>query len=248
MKKRDRVGEIHKTTKYFFKKPLTSGAFCDIIVVEGKGGIAMDKIFYGENVFFNSGNMGDPNESKKFLESLAKTERLLKNQEQIIEDAQELKRLLTLNYRTKIISCKTIYDISRPMIKKAQEELDEKDGRKKKDNLRWLEKQIRDDFVPTWSGIKITEFATYGVRLVSDIVYFTNLDNRGEYFLYIPNKANMTASDLYWDDFYGKFCFGRKVNDVHMSVFESAYTINEVRDGVVNYQRGHALEEYVSNK
>lgn len=75
-----------------------------------------------------------------------------------------------------------------------------------------------------------------------------NLDNRGEYFLYIPNKANMTASDLCWDDFYGKFCFGRRVNDVHMNVFESAYTINEVRDGVVNYQRGHALEEYVSNK
>lgn len=248
MKKRERVGEIHKTTKYFFKKPLTTGAFCDIIVVEGKGGIVMDKIFYGENVFFNSGNMGDPNESKKFLESLTKTERLLKNQEQIIEDAQELKRLLTLNYRTKIISYKTIYDISRPMIKKAQEELDEKDGRKKKDNLHWLEKQIRDDFVPTWSGIKITEFATYGVGSVSDIVYFTNLNNGGKYFLYIPNKSNMTASDLYWDDFYGKFCFGRKVNDVHMSVFESAYTINEVRDGVVNYQRGHALEEYVSNK
>ena len=70
----------------------------------------MDKIFYGENVFFDNGNMGDPNESKKFLEGLAKTERLLKNQEQIIEDAQELKRLLTLNYRTKIISYKTIYD------------------------------------------------------------------------------------------------------------------------------------------
>lgn len=208
----------------------------------------MDEIFYGENVFFDSGNMGDQNESKKFLEGLAKTERLLKNQEQIIEDAQELKRLLILNYRTKIISYKTIYDISRPMIKKAQEELAEKDGRKKKDNLHWLEKQIRDDFVPTWSGIKITKFATYGVRSVSDIVYFTNLDNGGEYFLYIPNKANMTASDLYWDDFYGKFCFGRRVNDVHMNVFESAYTINEVRDGVVNYQRGHALEEYVSNK
>ena len=47
----------------------------------------MDKIFYGENVFFDNGNMGDPNESKKFLEDLAKTERLLKNQEQIIEDA-----------------------------------------------------------------------------------------------------------------------------------------------------------------
>lgn len=92
----------------------------------------MDKIFYGENVFFDNGNMGDPNESKKFLEGLAKTERLLKNQEQIIEDAEELKRLLTLNYRTKIISYKTIYDISRPMIKKAQEELAEKDGRKKK--------------------------------------------------------------------------------------------------------------------
>lgn len=208
----------------------------------------MDKKFYGENVFFDNGNMGDPNESKKFLEGLAKTERLLKNQEQIIEDAHELKRLLTLNYRTKIISYKTIYDFSKPMIKKAQEELNEKDGRKKKDNLHWLEKQIRDDFVPTWSGIKITEFATYGVRAISDIVYFTNLDNRGEYFLYIPNRANMIASDLYWDDFYGKFCFGRKVNDIHMSVFESAYTINEVRDGVVNYQRGHALEEYVSNK
>lgn len=208
----------------------------------------MDKIFYGENVFFDNGNMGDQNESKKFLEGLAKTERLLKNQEQIIEDAQELKRLLTLNYRTKIISYKTIYDISRPMIKKAQEELNEKDGRKKKDNLHWLEKQIRDDFVPTWSGIKITKFATYGIRSVSDIVYFMNLDNGGEYFLYIPNKANMTASDLCWDDFYGKFCFGRRVNDVHMNVFESAYTINEVRDGVVNYQRGHALEEYVSNK
>lgn len=208
----------------------------------------MDKIFYGENVFFDNGNMGDSNESKKFLECLAKTERLLKNQEQIIEDAQELKRLLTLNCRTKIISYKTIYDISRPMIKKAQEEFDEKDGRKKKDYLRWLEKQIRDDFVPMWSGIKITGFATYGIGAISDIVYFTNLDNGGEYFLYIPNKANMTAIDLRWDDFYGKFCFGRKVNDIHMSVFESAYTINEVRDGVVNYQRGHALEEYVSNK
>lgn len=208
----------------------------------------MDKNFYGENVFFDNGNMGDPNESKEFLEGLAKTERLLKNQEQIIEDAQELKRLLTLNYRTKIISYKTIYDISRPMIKKAQEEFDEKDGRKKKDYLRWLEKQIRDDFVPTWSGIKITGFATYGIGAISDIVYFTNLDNGGEYFLYIPNKANMTVIDLRWDDFYGKFCFGRKVNDIHMSVFESAYTINEVRDGVVNYQRGHALEEYVSNK
>lgn len=208
----------------------------------------MDKIFYGENMFFDNGNMGDPNESKKFLEDLAKTERLLKNQEQIIEDANELKRLLTLNYRTKIISYKTIYDISRPMIKKAQEELAEKDGRKKKDNLHWLEKQIRDDFVPTWSGIKITEFATYGVGSVSDIVYFTNLDNGEKYFLYIPNKENIIASDLYWDDFYGKFCFGRKVNDVHMSVFESGYTINEVRDGVFNYQQDHALEEYVSNK
>lgn len=208
----------------------------------------MDKIFYGENVFFDSGNMGDPDESKKFFEGLAKTERLLKNQEQIIEDAQELKRLLTLNYRTKIISYKTIYDFSRPMIKKAQEELAEKDGRKKKDNLHWLEKQIRDDFVPTWSGIKITEFATYGVGSVSDIVYFTNLDNGGKYFLYIPNKSNMTASDLYWDDLYGKFCFGRKVNDVHMSMFESGYTINEVRDGVFNYQQDHVLEEYVSNK
>ena len=208
----------------------------------------MDKNFYGENVFFDSGNMGDPNESKKFLEGLAKTERLLKNQEQIIEDAQELKRLLTLNYRTKIISYKTIYDISRPMIKKAQEELTEKDGRKKKDNLRWLEKQIRDDFVPTWSGIKITEFATYGVGSVSDIVYFTNLDNRGEYVLYIPNKANMTASDLYWDDLYGKCCFGRRTNSVRMNVFEFGYTINEVRDGVFNYQQDHALEEYGSNK
>ena len=248
MKKRERVGEIHKTTKYFFKKPLTTGAFCGIIVVEGRGGIVMDKIFYGENVFFDNGNMGDPNESKKFLEGLAKTERLLKNQEQIIEDAQELKRLLTLNYRTKIISYKTIYDISRPMIKKAQEELAEKDSRKKKDNLRWFEKQIRDDFVPTWSGIKITEFATYGVGSVSDIVYFTNLDNRGKYFLYIPNKANMTASDLYWDDFYGKFCFGRRINSVHMSVFKFGHTINEVRDGVFDYQQDHALEEYVSNK
>lgn len=208
----------------------------------------MDKIFYGENVFFDNGNIGDPNESKKFLEDLAKTGKLLKNQEQIIEDANELKRLLTLNYRTKIISYKTIYDISRPMIKKAQEELAEKDGRKKKDNLHWLEKQIRDDFVPTWSGIKITEFATYGVGSVSDIVYFTNLDNGEKYFLYIPNKENIIASDLYWDDFYGKFCFGRKVNDVHMSVFKSGYTINEVRDGVFNYQQDHALEEYVSNK
>jgi hypothetical protein len=227
---------------------LTSGAFCGIIVIEGKVGIIMDKNFYGENVFFDHGNMGDPNESKKFLEGLAKNERLLKNQEQIIEDAQELKRLLTLNYRTKIISYKTIYDISRPMIKKAQEELNEKDGRKKKDNLHWLEKQIRDDFVPTWSGIKITEFATYGVGSVSDIVYFTNLDNGGEYFLYIPNKANMTASDLYWDDLYGKFCFGKRTNSVHMNVFEFGYTINEVRDGVFNYQQDHVLEEYVSNK
>ena len=63
----------------------------------------MGKVFYGENVFFDNGNMGDSDESKKFLEGLSKTERLLKNQEQIIEDAEELKRLLTLNYRTKII-------------------------------------------------------------------------------------------------------------------------------------------------
>lgn len=248
MRRPGRAGEIRKTIKLFFKKPLTNRGFYGIIVVEVKGGIVMDKVFYGENVFFDNGNMGDPNESKEFLESLAKTERLLKNQEQIIEDAQELKRLLTLNYRTKIISYKTIYDISRPMIKKAQEELAEKDGRKKKDNLHWLEKQIRDDFVPTWSGIKITEFATYGIGAISDIVYFTNLDNGGEYFLYVPNKANMTSSDLYWDDFYGKFCFGRRVNGVHMSVFESAYTINDVRDGVFNYQQDHALEEYGSNK
>ena len=138
MRSPGRAGEIRKTIKLFFKKPLTSGAFCGIIVVEVKGGAVMNEIFYGENVFFDNGNMGDSNESKKFLEGLAKTKRLLKNQEQIIEDAQELKRLLTLNYRTKIISYKTIYDISRPMIKKAQEELNEKDGRKKKDNLHWL--------------------------------------------------------------------------------------------------------------
>jgi hypothetical protein len=135
MRRLGRAGEIRKIIKLFFKKPLTSGAFCGIIVIEGKVGIVMDKNFYGENVFFDNGNMGGPNESKEFLEGLAKTERLLKNQEQIIEDAQELKRLLTLNYRTKIISYKTIYDISRPMIKKAQEELTEKDGRKKKKTI-----------------------------------------------------------------------------------------------------------------
>lgn len=92
----------------------------------------MDKVFYGENVFFDNGNMGDPNESKKFLEGLAKTERLLKNQEQIIEDAHELKRLLTLNYRTKIISYKTIYDISIPMIKKHRKNLMKKTVVRKK--------------------------------------------------------------------------------------------------------------------
>lgn len=207
----------------------------------------MDSTYYGEEMFFDNGNMGSDNADKRFLESFAKTERLLKNQEQIIEDAQELRRLLVMNQRTKIISYKTIYDLSGPIIKKAQEELSEKDGRKKKDNLHWLEKQIHDDFVPTWSGIKITEFATYGVGSVSNIVYFTNLDNGGEYFLYIPNKANMNMSDRYWDDYYGRFCFGRK-SGVHMNLFTWAYTINEVKVGVFNYQQEHKLEEYGSNK
>ena len=58
----------------------------------------------------------------------------------------------------------------------------------------------------------------------------------------------MSASDLYWDDLYGKFCFGRRVNGVHMNVFEFGYTLNEVRDGVFNYQQDHVLEEYGSNK
>lgn len=207
----------------------------------------MGTTYYGEDVFFDNGNMDESNDDKKFLVSLAKTEQLLKNQEQIIEDAQEIKRLLVMNQRTKIISYKTIYDLSGPIIKKAREEFAEKDGRKKKDNLRWLEKQIRDDFVPTWSGIKITGFAAYGVNAVSDIVYFTDLDNDGEYFLYIPNKLNMIVGDQYWDDYYGKFCFGRK-DGVRMNVFAWAYTINEIKVGVFNYQQEHTLEEYGSNK
>jgi hypothetical protein len=36
MRRLGRAGEIRKTIKLFFKKPLTSRAFCGIIVIEGK--------------------------------------------------------------------------------------------------------------------------------------------------------------------------------------------------------------------
>lgn len=36
MRKWERAGEIHKTTKYFFKKPLTNRAFCVILDIEIK--------------------------------------------------------------------------------------------------------------------------------------------------------------------------------------------------------------------
>lgn len=164
-------------------------------------------------------------EEKKKINVILEAKNYYKEQKFAVEKAKYLLNVLENNYVSAIRSCITRYDLIPAYIDEAIKELNQKDKRKAKHNLEFLEHCISEDFFDNKVQIKIIDIITYGLSTTGIEFYFVYNDKT--YWIYTPLRHNI--STLESDLLEGKFGIFVQDNESSSSILFSSYDVNEMK-------------------
>jgi len=167
---------------------------------------------------------------KNRLNAILEAKNYYKEQEHLVKKAEYLLNVLEENYVSTIRNCPTRYDFIPAYITEAIKELSQKDKRKAKRNLEFLEHCISEDFFDDKIQIKITNIIQYGMVTSGIEFYFEYNDKK--YWVYVPVRHNL--STLKSDLLEGKFGIFIEDSDYSSSILFSSYDINEMKKWCVS--------------
>lgn len=158
-----------------------------------------------------------------------------------LAEAQYLEELIHLDYLNSIRNCKTAWSYRIPMIKAAVDELSIKDKRRKRENLKYLNSAIKQDFFHNMD-VKISiekiircGYEAYGWQLKFD------LNNKG-YSIFIPDLNELDLKNLSYAH-YGMFAFAYEKESNYTVVEYQSYSIEDMSNFISDYFNKTASEE-----
>lgn len=141
---------------------------------------------------------------------------------QDLEDAKYLEHLISMDFVRTIKSTLTAWDYRVPMIKLAQNETDKK-KKKERENLSYIEHQIKEDFFKDEDrfNIKIHNIVSGGFEGYYWQLYFNV--NKEEYVISIPHRENLTVKNIEYA-YEGKFAFLHRTSECSWLIEFTDYT------------------------
>lgn len=144
---------------------------------------------------------------KKEVLAVYEADRLRRQQEQVIKDAQTILTLLENNYVSACRKLINTYDYMAPSFKQAQDELKITDRRKKRPALNLITSHLSEDFFQGRSLV-ITDILQCGLNAQAFQATFKFEGNEQKYFVQIPmhEKLNSLIDVRYYMNYqFGTF-------------------------------------------
>ena len=187
------------------------------------------------NNFYGNVEEYEKNENLRKYEELLKAQKAFYAQKKIADDAKYIEFVMKKNYVDAISSYMTVYDVAQEIVEKAFTEFYEKDKRKSRHNLEWLEHRIAEDFFDnkyTPKIIKLMHYMGDGVLTTAVLVYFQYQDIT--YELEIPRRRQFRKLDA--TGLEGKFGIYQRSNCDYVSeLLYSSYNISDVKDYILHH-------------
>ena len=187
------------------------------------------------NNFYGNVEEYEKMEDLRKYEALIKAQNAFYVQKRKADDAKYIESVMNKNYVDSITSYTTVYDIAQEFVEKAFTEFYEKDKRKSKHNLEWLEHRIAEDFFDNKYTPKITKLMYYmgdGVSATAILVYLKYQDTI--YELEIPFRKHFRKLDA--TSLEGKFGIYQLSNSDNVTdLLYSSYNIPNVKDYILHH-------------
>ena len=186
------------------------------------------------NNFYGNAEEYEKMEDLRKYEALIKAQNAFYAQKKKADDAKYIESVMNKNYVDSIASYTTVYDIAQEFVEKAFTEFYEKDKRKSRHNLEWLEHRIAEDFFDNKYMPKITKLTHYmgdGALTTAVLVYFQYRDTT--YELEIPLRKQFRKLDA--TGLEGKFGIYQQESDYVTELLYSSYNIPNVKDYILHH-------------
>lgn len=171
----------------------------------------------------------DEQNEKNMIERINDAKKLFDKQESEVEYAEKILCLCKQDLCKAIKSYTTTYDFIGENVSKANEELQIKDKRKKKENLDFINSLLSKDFFDNKVRIKVNKIIFYGGN-TSEYGFEFEL-NGEQYRIITPVKANLSFD--YDDYFYGRFYIANQ-NEHTTAILYTSFSIKGIREYIVN--------------
>lgn len=142
-----------------------------------------------------------------------------------LEDAKYLERLIFCDYVRTVRNAKTVWDYRIPMIKAARDEIG-KTKKKERENLSYIEHEVKNAFFKDNDNIKIKihNIITGGYEGYYYELFFKV--NKEEYAVQIPHRDQLTTENISYA-YDGKFAFLHRTSECSTSVEFMEYSEEE---------------------
>ena len=171
----------------------------------------------------------DEQDEKNMIARINDAKKLFDKQESEVEYAEKILCLCKQDLCRAIKSYTTTYDFISENVRLANEELQIKDKRKKKENLDFINSLLSKDFFDDKVKIEVNKIIFYGGN-TSEYGFEFEL-NGEQYRIVTPIKANLTFD--YDDYFYGRFYIANK-NEHTTAILYTSFTVKGIREYIVN--------------